>query len=52
MGIGTTVVLEAIRRCGQEGVTVAIVGSEQPFYLSMGFKKLFGINLWTRQWET
>jgi GNAT superfamily N-acetyltransferase len=52
IGIGTTVVLEAIRRCGQEGVTVAIVGSEQPFYLSMGFKKLFGINLWTRQWET
>ncbi|UCB42680.1 MAG: GNAT family N-acetyltransferase [Dehalococcoidales bacterium] len=52
IGVGRAVVLEGIRRCGQEGATVAFVGSEQPFYLSMGFKKLFGINLWTRQWET
>ncbi|HEY31912.1 MAG TPA: GNAT family N-acetyltransferase [Dehalococcoidia bacterium] len=51
IGVGTAVVLEGIRRCGQEGATVAFVGSEQPFYLSMGFRKLFGINLWTRKWE-
>jgi predicted N-acetyltransferase YhbS len=51
LGLGTAVVLEGIRRCGLEGARIAMVGSEQPFYLSMGFKKLFDINLWTRWWE-
>ena len=37
-GLGTAVVLEAIRRCSLEGATVAIVGSDQPFYLSIGFE--------------
>jgi GNAT superfamily N-acetyltransferase len=49
IGAGTAVVLEGIRRCGEEGATVAFVGSEQRFYMSMGFKKLFGINLWTNR---
>ena len=47
-GLGTAVVLEGIRRCALEGARVAMVGSEQPFYLSMGFKKLFAINQWAR----
>lgn len=51
MGLGTAVVLEGIRRCGAERATIAVVGSEQPFYMSMGFKKLFDINLWARDWE-
>jgi len=51
MGLGTAVVLEGIRRCGAEGATIATVGSDQPFYMSMGFKKLFDINLWAREWE-
>ena len=51
MGLGTAVVLEGIRRCGAEGATIAVLGSEQPFYMSMGFKKLFDINLWAREWE-
>ena len=51
MGLGTAVVLEGIRRCGAEGATIATVGSDQPFYMSMGFKKLFDINLWARAWE-
>ncbi len=38
IGLGTAVVLEAIRRCGLEGATVAYVGSDQAFYLSMGFE--------------
>ena len=38
MGLGTAVVLEAVRRCAQEGATVAYVGSDQEFYLSMGFE--------------
>ena len=50
MGLGTAVVLEGIRRCGADGATIATVGSEQRFYLSMGFRKLFDINLWAREW--
>ena len=50
-GLGTAVVLEGIRRCGAEGATIAMVGSDQPVYMSMGFRKLFDINLWAREWE-
>lgn len=46
MGLGTAVVLEGIKRCGVEGATVAFVGSQQPFYMSMSFEKLFDIYLW------
>lgn len=38
MGLGTACVLESIRRCAQEGATLAYVGSDQEFYLSMGFE--------------
>ena len=38
MGLGTAVVLEAIRRGAAEGAKVAYVGSDQAFYLSMGFE--------------
>jgi predicted N-acetyltransferase YhbS len=48
MGLGTAAVLEGIRRCGELGATVAYVGSDQPFYLAMGFKKLFTVNCWIR----
>ena len=51
MGLGTAVVIEGIRRCSKGGAMTAMVGSDQPFYMSMGFKKLFGINLWTRERE-
>jgi GNAT superfamily N-acetyltransferase len=49
LGLGTAAVLEGIRRCGTEGATVAFVGSQQPFYISMGFEKLFDIHLWTNK---
>jgi len=49
MGLGTAAVLEGIGRCGEEGATVAYVGSDQPFYLEMGFEKLFDIPLWAKQ---
>ena len=45
-GLGTAVVLEAIRRCSLEGATVAIVGSDQPFYLSIGFKVYMTQTAW------
>ncbi len=47
-GLGTAAVLESIRRCGELGASVAFVGSELPFYLSMGFKKLYNISLWVK----
>ena len=49
MGVGTAAVMEGIRRCAEEGATVAFVGSEQPFYHTMGFEKLFNIPLWAKQ---
>lgn len=49
MGLGSAVVLEAIRRCGLEGASVAYVGSQQPFYLSLGFRKVFDIHLWMKK---
>ena len=48
MGLGAAAVLEGIRRCGELGATVAYVGSDMPFYLDMGFKKLFTQNCWIR----
>ena len=41
-------VLEGIRRCGEPGATVACVGADMPFYLSIGFKELFTLNCWIR----
>jgi predicted N-acetyltransferase YhbS len=48
MGLGTVAVLEGIRRCGELGATVAYVGTDKPFYLAMGFKKLFTLNCWIK----
>ncbi len=45
-GLGRAAVLEAIRRCGQEGATVAYVGTDKPFYLSFGFRRLYTQNCW------
>lgn len=50
MGLGRAILLEGIRRCGAEGATIAVDGS-LPFYVSVGFKKLFDINLWAREWK-
>lgn len=37
-GLGKAVVLEAVRRCAEEGARTAVVGSELAFYKSMGFE--------------
>ncbi|NLF00251.1 MAG: GNAT family N-acetyltransferase [Anaerolineales bacterium] len=47
-GLGSAAVLEGIRRCGAEGATVAYVGSEQPFYRSLGFRRLYTQRCWMR----
>jgi predicted N-acetyltransferase YhbS len=50
-GLGTAVVMEGIRRCGALGATVAYVGSDQRFYLSMGFRRLFTQNCWVKHFD-
>ena len=52
MGLGTAAVLEGIRRCGELGAAVAYVGTDKPFYLAMGFEKLFTANCWMRTFAT
>lgn len=47
-GLGTAAVLESIRRCGELGATVAYVGSDQPFYLAMGFRVVHTHHCWLR----
>jgi len=52
LGLGTAAVLEGIRRCGELGATIAYVGSDMPFYLTMGFKKLFTLNCWIKYFSS
>jgi GNAT superfamily N-acetyltransferase len=52
LSLGTAAVLESVRRCGELGATLAFVGSEMPFYLNMGFKKLYNINRWELELPT
>lgn len=47
MGLGRAVVIEAIKRCGQMGAAVALVGSSQQFYYSIGFYPYHTGNFWS-----
>jgi predicted N-acetyltransferase YhbS len=48
MGLGQAAVLEGLRRCGALGATAAYVGSDQAFYLSMGFKVIYTSECWVK----
>lgn len=48
MGLGKAAVLEGIRRCGLLGAQVAYVGSDQPFYQTIGFKKVYNSECWLK----
>ncbi|MBN2549827.1 MAG: GNAT family N-acetyltransferase [Anaerolineales bacterium] len=48
MGLGRAAVLEGIRRCGALGATVAYVGSDQEFYLSLGFRVVYTSECWVK----
>ena len=48
MGLGKAAVREGIRRCAALGAVVAYVGSDQPFYLSMGFEVIYKSQCWRR----
>lgn len=48
MGLGKAAVLEGIRRCGALGATAAYVGSDEPFYLSIGFRVIYTSECWVK----
>jgi GNAT superfamily N-acetyltransferase len=48
MGLGKAAVLEGIRRCAAMGAGAAYVGSDQAFYQSLGFKKVFNSECWVK----
>ena len=51
LGLGRAAVLEGIRRCAGLGATVAYVGSDQLFYRSIGFKKVYTCECWAKRLE-
>jgi predicted N-acetyltransferase YhbS len=50
MRLGSVAVLEGVRRCGAMGARVACVGSDMPFYLSLGFRPVYNRSAWQRAW--
>lgn len=48
MGLGRAAVLETARRVQAEGAEVAWVGSDQEFYMALGFQRQFQRNLWVK----
>jgi len=51
MGLGKAAVLEGIRRCGIVGATVAYMGSDLEFYLSIGFKVIHTTECWLKYFD-
>lgn len=49
MGLGKAAVLEGIRRCSELGAVEAFVGSNQSFYLALGFEVIFMSQCWSKQ---
>ena len=50
MGLGTAAVREGVRRCGQQGATIACVGTDMHFYQTIGFTPIYNRRLWKREW--
>lgn len=46
LGLGKAVVLEGIRRVGELGAKVVLVGSSQQFYYSIGIRPFSAATLW------
>lgn len=51
-GLGRAAVLEGIRRCGAMGARFACVGSARPFFLSLGFQRVYNRSVWRREWRS
>jgi GNAT superfamily N-acetyltransferase len=52
MGLGKAALLEGIRRCAVLGATITYVGSDQQFYKSLGFQKVYDSQCWVKRWDT
>jgi predicted N-acetyltransferase YhbS len=50
LGLARAAVWEGIRRCQEEGAEVIYVGSDQPFYLSLGFERLHQTHCWQKRY--
>lgn len=48
LGLAKAAVLEGIRRCAEAGATVVYVGSDQPFYLALGFEAIYTTICWEK----
>lgn len=48
LGLGKAAVLEGIRRCVELGAVEAFVGSNQPFYLALGFEVQYITQCWQK----
>lgn len=51
LGLGKAAVLEGIRRCALLGATEAFVGSDQLFYQSFGFRKVYDTQGWIKYFD-
>lgn len=51
MGLGRAAVMEGVRRCAALGATDAYVGSDQPFYLALGFEVIYTSQCWRKVWD-
>jgi GNAT superfamily N-acetyltransferase len=51
LGLGKAAVLEGIRRCGALAAKVAYVGSDQQFYRSIGFTKVYNSECWVKHFD-
>lgn len=49
MGLGKAAVMEGIRRCAELGAQEAFVGSNQLFYLALGFEVQYVTQCWQKQ---
>jgi GNAT superfamily N-acetyltransferase len=49
MGLGKAAVLEGVIRCGKRGAKLALVGSSQQFYYSIGFDPMTTDTAWTNE---
>ena len=48
MGMGKAAVLEGIRSCVELGAVEAFVGSDQPFYMALGFEVQYVTLCWQK----
>jgi GNAT superfamily N-acetyltransferase len=51
LGLGKAAVLEGIRRCAALGAREAYVGSDQLFYQSLGFRKVYISECWFKEFD-